>query len=85
MYYLMYQDREQPRVEISIDRKKCTDCGYCLKACKRKVFFMRDDKVMVRNGSNCNGCRKCIEVCVYDALYIVECAKNHNENPIEDK
>jgi NAD-dependent dihydropyrimidine dehydrogenase PreA subunit len=70
MYYLMYMSRIKGRVRIQIDREKCKDCGYCIKACKKGVFLFKDGEVIVENEDVCNGCRKCGEVCVYNAIYI---------------
>jgi len=70
MYYLMYLTRDKGQIGIQIDRGRCTDCGHCLKTCKKEVFLFKDGKVFVGNERDCNGCRKCVEVCMYDALNI---------------
>jgi len=62
--------RIRGRVCIQIDREKCKDCGHCIKACKKGVFVFKDGEVVVENGDACNGCRKCGQVCVYNAIYI---------------
>ena len=70
MYYLMYINRDKGQIRIQIDRDRCTDCGHCLRTCKKEVFLCRDGKVFVENEDGCIGCRKCMEVCVYNALDI---------------
>jgi len=70
MYYLQYASRIKGKIRIQIDREKCTDCGYCFRICKEKVFIVNDRQVLVGNPSSCNGCRKCVDTCVYNAIYI---------------
>jgi len=79
MYYLMYQERGRGPIIVRIDRARCTDCGLCLAACKEEVFLWENGNVVVTNGSNCNGCRKCETVCIYDAICFSYGPDKHNK------
>lgn len=65
---------------VRIDRKKCTQCGACIKVCPLEAA---EDRV---NGkkmpADCFSCARCLNVCPTDALkYISIFKKNITEHP----
>lgn len=62
--------------QIMYSQDKCTDCGKCAEVCPAGIFYMLPDE----NGKSrhhvdrtltCNGCNKCVESCLYDAISVV--------------
>jgi len=66
-----------------VDRKKCTGCGVCVKACPRKVIMLvpesrpvrvscraldRGKQVKDRCAAGCIGCGMCVKACAYGAI-----------------
>jgi len=47
---------------IEIDRKKCTDCGYCTSICQAYALYMEGDGLMFAE-DKCVSCLDCVEVC----------------------
>jgi 2-oxoglutarate ferredoxin oxidoreductase subunit delta len=61
---------------IQLNTKKCEACWKCLDACPKNVFgrvniFFHKHAIIV-NQDNCIGCKKCIGVCEFDALFFVQ-------------
>lgn len=52
-----------------IDYKKCTKCGTCVDVCPVQVFS-KEDKVVVKNPSDCIGCRACEAQCSVEAIKV---------------
>jgi len=68
-----------------VDDDKCTGCGLCIKECPKKVIIMRpvNRKIYVACKSldtglvtmkacdqGCIACRKCVDVCKFDAIKV---------------
>jgi len=53
---------------ISINKKKCSSCGFCVKECIRGVYKQTDDEVVVVRPKACYYCGHCIAVCPRDAI-----------------
>ncbi|UCH10514.1 MAG: 4Fe-4S binding protein [Fidelibacterota bacterium] len=48
---------------IQIQKKRCTQCGLCVKDCISGVFRMEEDVPVVRHPELCNRCSHCVSVC----------------------
>jgi len=50
----------------------CNQCedAPCVRICPTNALFKRRDGIVDLNGSNCIGCRACMEACPYDQLFI---------------
>jgi tetrathionate reductase subunit B len=61
-----------PKVKIAYRAHLCMHCDNapCLAACPVKGgIYKRHDGLVVINPQKCNGCRKCLAACPYDAIY----------------
>lgn len=86
MYYLMYMNRNQGPFRIQINRDNCTDCARCLAACRQHVFSVSGGEIIVAQESECNGCRKCMDICLYGALsFISEPSQSDGMNESDDR
>ena len=55
-------------VEPAVDKKKCTGCDICPKACRVDAIEIVD-KLAVIDLEKCKNCDMCIKACPFDALY----------------
>jgi NADH-quinone oxidoreductase subunit F len=55
-------------ISYSIDQKKCTGCGACLRACPQGAVSGSKKKPHKINIEKCIKCGACFEVCVFDAV-----------------
>lgn len=57
--------------EVFFDRRKCTDCGVCVKFCPSSVLEVdKQNRVFVKREEACAGCRICVDKCPHDAIFI---------------
>ena len=47
----------------------CTDAP-CIKICPTTALFKREDGIVDFDGTQCIGCKSCMQACPYDAIYI---------------
>ena len=55
-------------ISYSVDPKKCTGCGACLRACPQGAVTGAKKKPHRINVEKCIKCGACFEVCVFDAI-----------------
>ena len=55
-------------ISYSVDQKKCTGCGACLRACPQGAVTGTKKKPHRINVEKCIKCGACFEVCVFDAI-----------------
>ena len=55
-------------ISYSIDQKKCTGCGACLRACPQGAVSGSKKKPHKIKVEKCIKCGACFEVCVFDAV-----------------
>jgi len=48
---------------ITINGKKCDNCGACISACPKDVLEKDKTKPKIKNLDECNLCRACVEAC----------------------
>lgn len=57
--------------EISIDRKRCKDCGICAAFCPKQVFGLdQRGGPVVERAEQCTGCGLCVMRCPDMALEV---------------
>lgn len=57
--------------EVFFDRRKCTDCGVCVKFCPNTVIEVdKENRVFAKRERACVGCRICEDKCPHDAIFI---------------
>ena len=61
--------KRMDRVEVKVDKDKCTGCGICFKVCIYDGLKMRKDKAIIKQ-DNCLGCGRCERVCPNGAISI---------------
>ena len=64
-----------PQVKMSYRPHICMHCDNapCMKACKVKgAKYKRPDGLVIINPELCTGCRNCVDVCPYEAIYFNE-------------
>jgi len=49
--------------KIIVPTENCPDCTKCADICPKKILFIKDEKVDVRDVLNCNLCMDCVEAC----------------------
>jgi dissimilatory sulfite reductase (desulfoviridin) alpha/beta subunit len=55
-------------VEPAVNKKKCTGCDICTKACRVDAIKI-ENKLAVIDLDKCKNCDMCIKACPFDALY----------------
>jgi len=55
-------------VEPAVDKRKCTGCDICVKACRLGAIKI-ENKLAVIDLDKCKNCDMCIKACPFDALY----------------
>ncbi|MFH1542647.1 MAG: 4Fe-4S binding protein [bacterium] len=55
-------------VEPGVDKKKCTGCDVCTKACRVDAIKI-ENKLAVIDLDRCKNCDMCIKACPFDALF----------------
>jgi len=58
--------------KVTIDRKKCTDCGACMESCPGDVYEMVDGEIKAVQQDECHGCHTCESVCPEEACTVEE-------------
>ena len=62
-----------PHVKMSFIFTPCQHCADapCVKACPPDIaaLYTRPDGLVIIDPKKCTGCRKCLDVCPYDAIY----------------
>jgi len=53
---------------ISVDPKKCTGCGDCIKVCLGSCFEIQKKQARIRSLDTCMECGACWYVCSEDAI-----------------
>jgi len=64
-----------PKVKVAYRPHLCMHCDAprCMEACKVEgAKYKRDDGLLIINPLKCTGCRNCLDVCPYDAIYFNE-------------
>lgn len=57
-------------VKPTVNGKKCTACGECLKVCPENVITRGKDKKSIINKEGCIGCAECVVVCRFEAIAV---------------
>lgn len=59
-------------IKITINKKKCVECGTCIEACPIGIFVMHKGKVIVdkQHMDDCIGCLQCELTCPEDAIRV---------------
>lgn len=55
---------------VTIDQKKCDQCGECVDACPKNILEVKDKKLVVTDIEQCTLCKTCVEACESDAITI---------------
>jgi len=60
-----------PKVKVSYVPTLCMHCddAPCIPACPEHVIYKRSDGIVIIDPEKCTGCRNCIDVCPYGAIY----------------
>jgi nitroreductase/Pyruvate/2-oxoacid:ferredoxin oxidoreductase delta subunit len=53
---------------ITIDKKRCNNCGTCVKACPANLFFNNNRVEFIDKYKRCVECGHCVAVCSNDAI-----------------
>jgi ferredoxin len=56
------------RLIVSVDEKRCTGCGNCVKACLTGALQLVDGKSRLIDERRCDGFGSCIAVCPNNAI-----------------
>ncbi|MBN1363523.1 MAG: 4Fe-4S binding protein [Syntrophaceae bacterium] len=57
-------------ITYSIDPKKCTGCGLCVKVCPTQAISGEKKKVHKINNDKCTRCGACMESCKFEAINV---------------
>ena len=74
MSVLEYEKGKYPKVKRIFAPILCMQCenAPCIDACPTLDAIHREDGIVVINKDKCNGCKLCLQVCPYNALYFDE-------------
>jgi len=76
-FWLKLEERVRgtvPKVKVAYRPHICMHCdnGPCMSVCKGGAKYKRDDGLVIIDPDKCVGCRNCLDVCPYDAIYFNE-------------
>jgi DNA-directed RNA polymerase subunit D len=64
-----------PKIEVTTE--ECKDCSKCADICPKRVYKMKEDKIVIHDLLACNLCMDCVEACPREPKAIkVEWVKN---------
>ena len=74
LYILFNPSLEETEIFVSgqkatIDKSKCTNCGYCIDFCRFEAISYVDNNVQISE-SLCDGCKLCSRICPSEAIII---------------
>jgi len=75
MSVLEYEKGKYPKVKRIFAPILCMQCDNapCIDVCLvSNAIYRREDGIVIINKDKCNGCKLCIQVCPYNALYLNE-------------
>ena len=60
-----------PKVKVAYRPHLCMHCDNapCIEACRFGAKYKRDDGLVIIDPTKCTGCRRCVDICPYDAIY----------------
>jgi len=63
-----------PKVKVAYRPHMCQHCDNppCFEACRHGAKYKRDDGLVITDPNKCIGCRSCVTLCPYDAIYFNE-------------
>jgi ferredoxin len=72
---VLFARRRKPKPDarwrVQIDSSVCSDCGACVRICRRSALTRREDDTAIlymQNAPLCDGCGDCKQVCAAKAL-----------------
>ncbi len=68
--------------DVIVDEERCTLCGACAYACKKKALFVEvegEELLLKFDQSLCDGCPVCEEKCPEDAIKVIEVKRKENK------
>ena len=60
----------KPLITYSVDSKRCTGCGACLKVCPSAAIFGEKKQPHRIDAAKCTKCGSCIEVCNFESILV---------------
>ena len=54
--------------KININKSRCDLCKRCIEICPRKIFYVENNEIKIRNELDCIICRQCERICPKDAI-----------------
>jgi len=69
------------RFRVSIDPKRCMECGRCVENCSYDVFRKEENGIRI-NSRNCVACHRCLAFCPRDAIEIKEKPTDYRSHPL---
>ena len=60
-----------PKVQVRYLPTLCNHCEkpICKEVCPNDAIYVRDDGIVILDPEKCQGCKKCADACIYDAIY----------------